>query len=149
MHTWQFHKGAECGSFITKLLPFPNVLSYIFVATFSPDSNDLAPVEIDPVHLRDEDGGDGLIKRRAVHVDCGTDWEDETRYSLVDAQVLLQASEGDRQGTSTAGGKIREDASYYHGHIKHAVGLQKLTETLHYIKHCQFSNLIAWFFFAY
>ena len=79
------------------------MLSYIFVATFSPDSNDLAPVEIDPVHLSDEDGGDGLIKRRAVHVDCGTDWEDETRYSLVDAQVLLQASEGDRQGTSTAG----------------------------------------------
>lgn len=90
-----------------------NALSYIFVTTFLPDSNNLAPVQIDSVHLSDEDGGHGLIKRCAVHVDCGTDWEDETRYSLVDAQVLFQASEGDRQGTSTAvGGGIKKTGRY-------------------------------------
>lgn len=71
------------------------------VASFSPDSNNLAPVERNPVHLSDKDGGHSLIKRCAIHVDGGTHREDKTCYSLVDAQVLLQASECDRQGTST------------------------------------------------
>lgn len=59
------------------------------ISQLSPDSNDLAPVELNPVHLSDEDGGHGLIKRRAVHVDGGTHWEDKACHSLVDAQVLL------------------------------------------------------------
>lgn len=58
-------------------------------ATFSPDSNNLAPVEHNPIHLSDKDGGHSLIKRCAVHVDGGTHWEDKTCDSLVDAQVLL------------------------------------------------------------
>lgn len=62
---------------------------YLSAAKFSPDSNNLAPVEDDAIHLSDEDGGHSLIKRCAVHVDGGTHWEDKAGYSLVDAQVLL------------------------------------------------------------
>lgn len=77
-------------------------------ATFSPDSNDLAPVERDPIHLGDKDGGHRLIKRCAVHVNGRAHWEHKTCYSLVDAQVLLQAPECDRQGTGTAANKVEE-----------------------------------------
>lgn len=57
--------------------------------TLSPDCNNLAPVKIDPIHLRDEDGGHGLVKGCSVHVDGGPHREDKTCDSLVDAQVLL------------------------------------------------------------
>lgn len=70
-------------------------------AGVSPDSNNLAPVKRNPIHLSDEDGCHGLVKRGSVHVNGGTHWEDKTCHSLVDAQVLLQASERDRQSTGT------------------------------------------------
>lgn len=84
------------------------------MVSFSPDSNNLAPVEHDPVHLSDEDGSHGLIKRCAVHVDGGTDWQHKTCHSLVDAKVLLQASERDRQGTSTVANQTERKASSSH-----------------------------------
>lgn len=68
-------------------------------ADVSPDSNNLAPVKHNPIHLSDEDGCHGLVKRRSVHVYGGTHREDETGHPLVDAQVLFQASERDRQST--------------------------------------------------
>lgn len=77
-------------------------------ATFSPDGNNLAPVERNPIHLGNKDGGHRLIKRRAVHVDGRAHWEHKTCYSLVDAQVLLQAPECDRQGTGTAANKAEK-----------------------------------------
>lgn len=54
-----------------------------------PDSDDLAVVEVDVVHLGDEDGCHSLVKRSAVHVDSGAHGEHESRHSLIDAQVLL------------------------------------------------------------
>lgn len=68
-------------------------------ADISPDGNNLAPVQRYPIHLGDEDGCYGLVKRRSVHVYGGPHREDEARHPLVDAQVLLQASERDRQST--------------------------------------------------
>lgn len=59
------------------------------LSVFSPDSNNLAPVELNSIHLSDEDGSHSLIKRRAIHVDSGTHWENKTCHSLVDAQILL------------------------------------------------------------
>lgn len=74
----------------------------------SPDSNNLAPVEHNPIHLGNKDGGHRLIKRCAVHVDGRAHWEHKTCYSLVDPQVLLQAPECDRQGTGTAANKAEK-----------------------------------------
>lgn len=60
-----------------------------FLVKFSPDSNNLAPIKRNSVHLGDEDGCHSFIKSCAVHVDGGTNREDKTRHSLVNAQVLL------------------------------------------------------------
>lgn len=56
---------------------------------------------MDAVHLGNEDSCNRLIQGSSVHVDGGTDWEDETSDSLVNTQVLLQTTEGDGQSTST------------------------------------------------
>lgn len=84
---------------------FKNVTLHQHPAKFSPDSNDLAPVKFNSVHLCDEDGSHGLIERCAVHVNGGPHWEDKPRYSFVNAQVLLQTTECDRQGASTVENK--------------------------------------------
>ena len=89
---------AESVRFIVNTFP---QLWHVPVATFSPDGDDLSPVELDPVHLSDEDGRHGLVERSAVHVDGGAHGEHEPRHSLVDAQVLLQAAERDGQGAGT------------------------------------------------
>lgn len=60
-----------------------------------PDGNNLAHIQGVVIQLCDEDGGYGLIERCAIHVNGGTHWEDEAGDSLVDAIVLLGASEGD------------------------------------------------------
>lgn len=60
-----------------------------FGTTALPYSNNLAPVEADPIHLSDEDGSDSLIKCCAIHIDSGTHWEDKACHSLVNAQVFL------------------------------------------------------------
>lgn len=67
----------------------------------SPDCNNLAPIKRNAIHLSNEDGCHGLVQCSPIHVDGGTHWEHETRHSLVDAQVLLQASKRDRQSTGT------------------------------------------------
>lgn len=36
-----------------------------------PDSYDAAQRQLDAAHLRDENGGDGFVEGRAVHVDGG------------------------------------------------------------------------------
>lgn len=84
------------------------VIELAVKSTFSPDSDNLAPVEINPIHLGDKDGGHRLIKRRAVHVDRGAHREHEASDPLIDAQVLLQAAEGDRQGTGAVVNGKRE-----------------------------------------
>ena len=63
----------------------------------SPDDDDLPGVEVEVVELRDEDGGNGLVQRRAVHVDGGADRKYELADALVDAGVLLQTPHRDRQ----------------------------------------------------
>lgn len=70
-------------------------------AEVSPDCNNLAPIKRNAVHLSNEDGCHGLVQCSPIHVDGGAHWEHETRHSLVDAQVLLQASKRDRQSTGT------------------------------------------------
>lgn len=60
-----------------------------------PYSNNLAPIKLNAVHLSYEDGCHSFVECSAIHVDGGTHREHETCYSLVDAQVLLQASESD------------------------------------------------------
>lgn len=54
----------------------------------SPDSNDLAERHLDLPELRDEDCGDGLVKRRAIHVDGGADGDDEARDARVQTHVV-------------------------------------------------------------
>ena len=69
----------------------------------SPDGDDLAGVKVNVVDLRDEDRSDRLVERRAVHVDGGADGEDEASDAPVDAVVLLQTAECDRQRRRAAG----------------------------------------------
>lgn len=66
-----------------------------------PDSDNLARVQLDAVHLGNEDGGHSLIQGSSVHVDGGADRQHETGDSFVNTQVLLQTAEGDGQCTST------------------------------------------------
>ncbi len=62
-----------------------------------PDGNNLAHIQMVVIQLGDEDGSYRLIECCAVHVNGGTDWEDEAGDPLVNAIVLLGTSEGDRQ----------------------------------------------------
>lgn len=64
---------------------------------YLPDGNNVAHVKRIVIHLGDEDGGDGLIERCAIHVNSCTNWEDKSSNSLIDAIVLLSTSERDRQ----------------------------------------------------
>lgn len=50
------------------------------------------------VHLADEDGRDGLVQGRAVHVDCCADGQHEAGDPGVALDVLLETLEGDREG---------------------------------------------------
>lgn len=63
----------------------------------SPDCNDLSAVQGDVIHLGDKDGRHGLIQRRAVHVDGGTDGQHEPGHTFIDLQIFLQAAKGDGQ----------------------------------------------------
>lgn len=63
-----------------------------------PDSNNLARIQSIVIQLSDEDGSHRLVECCAIHVNGGTHWEDEAGDPLVDAIVLLGASEGDGQG---------------------------------------------------
>lgn len=69
-----------------------------------PDGYNLTSIKWYAVHLGDEDGCDGLVQSRSVHVNGGTNREHETGDPLVDGQVLFQAAEGDGKGSSTGGG---------------------------------------------
>ena len=58
-------------------------------------------VQLDVVHLRDEDGGHCDEERCAVHVDGGTNGQDELGDAWVHL-VLLHATEGDGEGGGPA-----------------------------------------------
>ena len=73
-----------------------------------PYCDDLTRVQVDSVHLGDEDGGHSLVKSGAVHVYSGSDRDDEAGYTPVNVVVLLQTPESDGQSCST----IRERQSY-------------------------------------
>jgi len=66
-----------------------------------PDSDDLTRRQRVIVHLSYEDGGDCLVQRRAVHVDSCANRQNESRHTLVDAQVLLETTKRYRQRPST------------------------------------------------
>ncbi len=66
-------------------------------ALYSRSGDDLAGVEADVVVLRDEDGGDGLVERRAVHVDGGADRKHEACDGLVHTRLLLDTLESHGQ----------------------------------------------------
>ena len=56
------------------------------------DGEELPDAGVHVVHLGDEDGGDGLVQRCAVHVDGGADGEDEPGDPGVHLAALLQAA---------------------------------------------------------
>lgn len=64
----------------------------------SPDCYNLPCVQMDPVHLCDEDGSHSLVQRSAVHVDGGTDRQHEACHTLVDSKILFQAAKCDWEG---------------------------------------------------
>lgn len=68
-----------------------------------PDSDNLARVQLDAVHLGNEDGSHSLVQGSSVHVDGGADRQHETSDSFVNTQILLQTAEGDGQRASTVG----------------------------------------------
>ncbi len=74
------------------------------------DGDEGAGVELDVVHLGDEDGSDGDENGGAVHVHGGADREDELGDPLVHVVVVLHAAEGDGQSGSSASqeGRILE-----------------------------------------
>ena len=60
------------------------------------NSHVVSSVQLDVVHLGDEDGGDGDKERGAVHVDRGADGKNKLTNSFVDTS-LLQTLETDGQ----------------------------------------------------
>lgn len=68
-----------------------------------PDGDNLARVQLDAVHLGNEDGSHSFIQGGSVHVDGGADRQHKTSDSFVNTQVLLQTAEGNGQRTSTVG----------------------------------------------
>lgn len=85
-----------------------------------PDGNNLANIQSIVIQLGDEDGSHRLIQRCAIHVNSGTNWEDEAGDPLVNTIVLLGTSESDGQG----GGAARQ-AGLYHSDLMgwHTVAL--------------------------
>lgn len=53
-----------------------------------PYSDDLPKRHLDLPELCDEDGGDGLVQRRAVHVDSRSDGDHETCDTRIQAHVV-------------------------------------------------------------
>ena len=64
-----------------------------------PDSDDLPNGERQTSNLRDEDGGHGFVEGSAVHVDGGTDGDDEAGHTHVDMILLLKALKSHWQGS--------------------------------------------------
>lgn len=79
------------------------MISNVILSSSWPDSDDLAGVQLDAVHLGNEDGCNSLVQSSSIHVDGGADREHKTSDSLVNTQVLLQTAERDGQCTSTTG----------------------------------------------
>ena len=65
------------------------------------DGDVVARVELDVVHLGDEDGGDGDEDGGAVHVDGGADRQHELGDPLVHLVVDPHAAEGDGQSSGS------------------------------------------------
>ena len=57
----------------------------------APDGNDVAKVHGDLVDVGDEERSDRLVQRRAVHIDGGTDGNNEGAHARVHVVVHLQA----------------------------------------------------------
>lgn len=53
-----------------------------------PDRHNLAKRHVDPPELGDEDGRHGLVQRRAVHVDGGSDGDHEAGDARVQPHVV-------------------------------------------------------------
>lgn len=68
---------------------------------FWPDGDNLTRVEVDTIHLGNEDGCHSLIQSSSVHVDRGSHREHKTGDPFVNPQILFQAPEGNRKCTST------------------------------------------------
>lgn len=66
-----------------------------------PDCDDFTDAERDAIHLGYENGGDSFVQRRTVHINCGTNCNDEPRHTAVYLVVLFQAAECNGQGGST------------------------------------------------
>lgn len=52
------------------------------------NNDDLAQIELDRIHLCDEDGGHCLVQGRAVHVDCGAHGQHKSGHLRVQKWVL-------------------------------------------------------------
>lgn len=76
----------------------PKVDCSVVVSCSLPNCDDLTKVHLHIVDLSDENGCQGLIERRPVHVNSGANRQYETCDSFVDSVVLLQAFEGNREG---------------------------------------------------
>lgn len=65
----------------------------------SPDSHDLSNGEREAPDLCDKDGSHSLVQSCAVHVDGGSDGDDEASHSHVNLVLLLKTLEGHWQGS--------------------------------------------------
>ena len=68
-----------------------------------PDSDDLAGIKVDSIHLGDKDGGNSFIEGGTIHIHRGSHRQHKAGDALVNTVVLLQTTERDRQGGSTGG----------------------------------------------
>lgn len=68
-------------------------LNYFF--PLLPDSDNLAERKVNSVDLSNENSCNGLVQSSSVHVDGGSNWENETSYTTINSQVLFETVECD------------------------------------------------------
>lgn len=61
-----------------------------------PNDYDLSKTEFNVVHLSNEDRTHSFIQRSPVHINGGSNREDESGHATVDVQGFLQATKRDR-----------------------------------------------------
>ena len=65
------------------------------------NSDQLSRIQINPIHLCNEDGSHCDKKCCSVHVDCGPDGQNKLGDPGVHVVVLVHAAEGDGQSCSS------------------------------------------------
>ena len=73
-----------------------------FGSKYLHDGDKLSCVQVNSVHLGDEDGSHGDKERRSIHIDRRSDGNDKLRNSWINMVVFMHAAECDWESSRSA-----------------------------------------------